>query len=268
MSGVIDVFFASDRAYYSGLFVALESCAANCSSKVRFTVVLNESDPRVERCLEHVKSKPNVVDIRVLQLDDLKEIDNYRGRSHFSKMAFARLLMGDVYADESLKQVLYMDPDIVIHTDVSDLWAMGGRHPLMMSDQNNSGVMLMNLEYWRSNDMDQKCIALWKEKGESFKHPDQDLLIELFNNRGLCGFFEHERWNLGSGYWDGKSSCVIHCIGGRKPWHNDYQYHIVSELFDRYYVNVFGSIKGLRKSSLVSSLSRRLNNFKIKFGLK
>lgn len=137
-----------------------------------------------------------------------------------------------------------------------------------MSDQNNSGVMLIDLDYWRSHQMDQKCIEVWKEKGETFKHPDQDLLIHLFNDRGLCGFFEHERWNLGSGYWDGESSCVIHCIGGRKPWHNDYQYHVVSELFDRYYVNIFGSVKGLRKSSLASSLSRRLNNFKIKFGLK
>lgn len=264
----IDVFFASDRAYYPGLFVALESCVANTEATLRFTLVLNEHDARTEKCLASLRSKPNVSEIRVLKLQGLKGIHHYKGRCHFSKMAFARLLMGEIYPSVDCSWVLYLDPDIIVHNDVSALWELRAEHPLMMSDQHNSGVLLIDLGYWRDQDIDQQCVEVWKKYGDTFNHPDQDLLIKLFCDNSLCGYFKHEDWNLGSGYWDGSSSTLIHCIGGRKPWHSDYQYHLVSELFDRYYVNVFGSVNGLRKNSLTSSLSRRLNNFKIKFGLK
>ncbi len=268
MSDVIDVFFASDRAYYSGLFVALESCVVNCSQPLRFTVVMNEADPRTARCFDKLTARENVLEIRVILLSDLDGIDNYKGRAHFSKMAFARLLMGEIYSSSEAVRVLYLDPDIIVHVDVAELWNLGGDNPLMMSNENNSGVLLMDLDYWRSEGMDQHCIDIWKRDGQEFKHPDQDLLIQEFNEKGLCGHFDYHKWNLGSGHWDGVSACVIHCIGGRKPWHEDYQYAKVTTLFDRYYTDIFGDTRGLRQGALASSFARRWNNFKIKLGLK
>jgi lipopolysaccharide biosynthesis glycosyltransferase len=95
----------------------------------------------------------------------------------------------------------------------------------------NSGVMLLNLEYWRKNEAEEKLLCFAKQKRVVFFH-DQDALNVVFRHQW---FALHPRWNKRPMYrvlypprfsnWKdeylfNKYPLIIHYTGYIKPWHS------------------------------------------------
>lgn len=173
---------------------------------------------------------------------------------HISIATYFRLLLPSILPP-ILKRVLFIDSDIVINGSLLDLWdtPLEGHAMAVVTDRNldmqrerlglahdspyfNAGVMLIDLEQWRSANVLERGMAFAKSNAHILNNWDQDVLNHLFEKRVLL---MHQRWNAMSHLWGldpawleargGLSQeeqeahddpVVIHFAGGgfAKPW--------------------------------------------------
>lgn len=169
---------------------------------------------------------------------------------------YARLALGRLL-DNSIRRVVYLDADTLVLSDVSELWtspldgaafgAVREMHGPVMSHsgglQNwesagvpqdapycNSGVLALDLDVWRDEELESRCFAFLERFGEAVRFPDQDALNATLWNRWL----EFDQAYNVSGFWDDPEYPVaeygdvlgrmrlFHFQGPTKPWHDDY----------------------------------------------
>ena len=136
-----------------------------------------------------------------------------------------------------LNKILYLDSDILVLTDISECWGIDinkfaiaavpsqnkKRSLVLNIDENryfNSGVLLINLKYWRENNLTLKFIDFIKNHSHLIKFWDQDVL-----NR-VCGdsvLFIDEKWNYCGLYSDENDVNILHFVGMHKPWSKHYK---------------------------------------------
>lgn len=102
----------------------------------------------------------------------------------------------------------------------------------------NAGVLVMNLDYWRTNGLDTRMEAYLQQHHDSLKYMDQDLLNGVLHSEKL---WLPERYNfqpkfLLKCYWElysdsfrdtlaqeYRQAVIVHYIGSVKPW--QFYYH-------------------------------------------
>lgn len=150
-----------------------------------------------------------------------------------------------------INKVLYCDCDILIRGNIEELWGtefnnegvaavediLSPISPMLERlgcDPNigyfNSGVMLINLDFWREAKVASKAIEFISNNKDIIRHPDQDALNAVLNNHWKK---LHYRWNFLSSYQNtyydkddllldfNKKSInfpVIVHFSGAKPW--------------------------------------------------
>lgn len=126
----------------------------------------------------------------------------YRQNSYITVAAYYRILLPSVIADD-IAYILYLDCDLLILGDISDLYRIDlsnyacaavkdilpiteeHRFQLNLSydmDYFNSGVMMINLDYWRKNACENALIEFSQRKRHVFFH-DQDALNYVFKGK-------------------------------------------------------------------------------------
>ena len=172
--------------------------------------------------------------------------------SHISISTYLRLFLGSVLPS-SLSKVLYLDCDIIIRSSIAAFWNIDltgyaiGCVEDMWSDRDenysrlgyskdfsyfNAGVLLVNLDYWRQNDLENEFTNYVKHNAEKLLFNDQDVLNEVLHDKKL---FIPFKWNMQDGFfrsrrrirketWDilDKELCnpaILHFTGSKKPWH-------------------------------------------------
>lgn len=145
-------------------------------------------------------------------------------------------------------RVLYLDPDTVAVSSIEPLWqtdlqgmtvgAVAIPNSIRPSQHGmppgslffNSGVLLMDLEAWRTKEYCQKCIEYLREYPERAIDADQDILnLVLFGDWlpldyrwNVINPFFRPSFNLGMSEAERLRVCadaaIIHYNGGAKPW--------------------------------------------------
>ena len=136
---------------------------------------------------------------------------------HFTVAAYYRLAAAE-FLPSSLDRILYLDCDIVVNSDLRELWEMDltglsaaviddmcsglqSNYERLQYDKQlryfNSGVLLINLAYWREH----KIMELFEEYAKQYRErilwPDQDVLnAVLLNNKIHVGI----EWNYQMGF--------------------------------------------------------------------
>jgi lipopolysaccharide biosynthesis glycosyltransferase len=171
--------------------------------------------------------------------------------SYTTRTTFLRLLLPDLLP-ASCERVLYLDPDVLVSRDPSELWSLdlGGMvlaaatemyAPVVSCDNGlgsyrelgldpgtpyfNAGVLVIDTGRWRGQGIGTAAI----EHVRRFRpyHQDQDGL-----NAAVAGRFRelHPSWNV-SRYWDREErrrgvfadlpaeARILHFLGPDKPWH-------------------------------------------------
>ena len=153
----------------------------------------------------------------------------------------------------SADKVLYLDCDIIVRDSLSELFAtdltdlacgvvedqcgddIRLHNPIrMFSKYFNSGVLLMNLDYWRNNHVADKLV-LWIENFDGrLMCPDQDALNVVLEGKVKFldykynyqqGFYGDLMW-LRADKWPAikearENPVVVHYTSGEKPWHKE-----------------------------------------------
>lgn len=175
-----------------------------------------------------------------------------RTGDHVSIAAYYRLIAADILP-KNLDRILYLDCDIIINSDITGLYdhdineyAFGAiideayfnnvKYERLCYDKKyfyiNSGVILFNLDYWRKNNIAEKCLEYISKYPERVKFHDQDTLNAVLHKEMKLlpikynlqtGFLltDYERYykNEMSEILEAtKSPVIIHFTGASKPW--------------------------------------------------
>lgn len=177
-------------------------------------------------------------------------------KSYLSKAAYYRLFVTDIVGD-NVHKILYLDGDIIVTQSLLELWQVdisnyalgavtdmaGGRQEferlgyVANDGYFNSGVLLINLDYWRKHKLKEKFMDLIVKHPEKIVLHDQDVLNIILHDKKLnlpmkynvqngflCKTFKEE---LGNRYEECKEEwlgaitqpVIIHFTDGKKPWH-------------------------------------------------
>lgn len=183
----------------------------------------------------------------------------FRKNRPLSKAAYYRLLLSSVL---DVDKVLYLDCDMVILGDINELYNIDLTNyslaacidPMPFNNEHRmqlnlsvgtktfcSGIMLLNLQYWRQNNSEFLLLSFAKKKREPVYLHDQDVLNYVFQN---TWFVLPPKWNrtpMARGIYDVRykyydyyenynKPMVYHYCSGVKPWEN------VFSLKRKYYV--------------------------------
>lgn len=186
---------------------------------------------------------------------------------YITEVAYFRLL-SSLLLPETIDRVLYLDVDTIILGSLGELWNInidnyaiaavedmaGGEikrynrlhfHPLY--GYFNSGVLLINLKYWRDNQLHQVFFDYIKNYPDRVYYHDQDVMNAILHSVRLSmpykynvqnGFFYRDPEFL---FWDRESELedairnpvVIHFAGSDKPWKKD-SLHPYKSIFLKY----------------------------------
>lgn len=136
----------------------------------------------------------------------------FRKQRPLSKAAYYRLLLGSILP-QNIDKVFYLDCDIIILRDISEVfqielddYALAAaiddfpytpQHRLQLSMEADertfcSGVMMVNLRYWREHDSEMKLLEYAKRYREEVHLHDQDVLNYVFKKKW---FLLPPKWN-------------------------------------------------------------------------
>lgn len=215
---------------------------------------------------------------------------------HVSLAGYNRFFISQIL-DYHIDRVIYFDCDVVICDSLKELWNVDvGNYAIgcveshsVIVDQNkynceqakldfhkdwyfNSGVMLINLSYWRDHNLMECCIECIKLYPElSAKLCDQNILNYVMRN---CKKRISPKFNVQNLYfseaciarnlnWTSaaiKNRIVIHYLSNIKPWHKECD-HPLKEVWLMYLEkSPWHSIKLLNKFNLKKLLLMRCKN--------
>ncbi|GAB7026520.1 glycosyltransferase family 8 protein [Geotalea toluenoxydans] len=251
----INVLTAADKQYARHLGVMLTSLLNSSSVDTIFTITIldggisREDIGRLTRLTEMYRAAITFVAM------DRYRFERYPLSNHIRQAAYYRISVSEIL-DSSVRKVLYLDCDIIINKDLTELWDTDfngcavaaveepkfDRHVDLLLPGGtlyfNSGVMLVNLDRWREERIGDKAHNFIRKHPDVLLLHDQDAL-----NAVLCGKWLplHPKWNLQTDMLDLRSlssysgkavaeavanPAVIHFTTSSKPWHymNEHRY--------------------------------------------
>lgn len=147
---------------------------------------------------------------------------------HLRMKTYFRLAIPDILPNE-IEKVLYLDCDLLAMCDLKGLFEKCvDDHAIAIASSGNSGVMIMNLTYWRNVNLGRELIQYILDFPELCPLADNSAIVNLVLPSHAV-FFSNE-WNMGAVDAD-ESSKIVHFVGKIKPWHYKYPNNIWKRLF-------------------------------------
>lgn len=163
---------------------------------------------------------------------------------HATAANYYRLFLTEILP-KSIDKVLYLDADLLVLDDLNDLWKVNiedyaiaaVHHPnpersnalkIPVSEYFNSGVMLINLDFWRKHDLVNQFFVFIKGHSYLLQYWDQDVLNCLLHRKVL---FLQKKWNTNS---LDRSTSILHFMGKHKPWSIHYDWNKTKKMYFDY----------------------------------
>ena len=196
----MEIVVCTDHNYIMPCGVLLYSlCKNNTENNITFNIVIDNSvTDDDKRKLTQSKGKCNNIEL-VYHTIDGSLFDNFPNLGkdiYVSKATYYRLYLTEILP-QSVNKILYLDCDMIVRKDIAKLWntdiesvavaavfdGMDGKIELynrldypMEKGYFNAGMLLINLKYWRDNNIHQKCLDYIKNNHERIVSHDQDVL--------------------------------------------------------------------------------------------
>lgn len=246
----IPIFFSSDNNYVPFLAVAINSLIENASKDYSYDIIILNSGlsaKNIERIKKFEDEDKNIS----IKFEDVRpKIENITGalslrlRDYYSISIFYRLFIPSLYKEYS--KAIYLDADVVLVDDISKLYneniegfLVGGVPDEVVNNSEvfreysvkaldlepgnyfNSGVLLMNLEEFRKEKIEEKFLHILEKYNFDVIAPDQDYLNFLCKGKVK---YVNRGWdrmpNLDENF-DDSNLHLIHFNMFQKPWNYD-----------------------------------------------
>lgn len=266
---MIEIGLCADEGYAMPCGVCITSIfESNKENKIRVHILTDGfSDESIKRLNRTAERYNQTIEIHKIDASLFKDLPT---RGHFTLMVYARLLFPQVL-DSKIDKLLYLDCDITVVKDIKELWdtditeyACGCVPGMYANDIRvhnrlevydftyvNSGVILMNLNRWREDNIGNRCIEFALNNPEKCPYVDQDAINAVLHNEikllsfrynlppSLSSGKQKERWMIHKKYWPEidnarQNLVIIHYPSRVKPWHKELKFRS-DETTARYY---------------------------------
>jgi lipopolysaccharide biosynthesis glycosyltransferase len=212
---------------------------------------------------------------------------------HVSLATYFRLFIPELL-DSAIEKVLFLDSDIVIRDDITPFWntnVSGYSHAAVENpgfnreykeklgisvdgSYFNAGVMLINLEYWRQENLTERGIDFINRNPDKIDFCDQDVLNYLLQFHWLK---VDSHWNAQEGFFRGYSSdelgitdqkhreikespSIVHFTGSGscKPWHYQCEHPFKGDYYRYLAQTPWRKSKPIGKPSLVHRVKQKV----------
>ena len=209
-------------------------CVNNRNEKLHFHIIVDDSVTKQQKAeLKTVISDDAEISFYLINIEDIRQylivkIENFPIPIYY-RLLVAKILPADI------SKVLYLDADMIVRKDLSELWntrldnvAVAGvpnqsdcgqywKRLEYPKEQGyfNSGVLLINLEYIRKHNLTEDFIDFIKNSPEKLLCPDQDVLNKILKDRKIL---LPVRFNAQDGFYRVSSESIY---GNRKEFETD-----------------------------------------------
>lgn len=244
----IPIFFACDDNYIPFLGVALSSLKENASRDYDYRIIVlneglkKENKTRISR-LEDDHLKIEYFDISPT-INKLREALSLRLRDYYSVAIYYRMFIPTLFPE--LDKAIYLDGDIVVLGDISEFYNtnIDGKLVAAINDRLvldtpefvryvedgvgisakeyfNSGVLVMNLDEFRKQDIESQFLHLLLEYNFDSVCPDQDYLNVLCRHAKVMLPIGWNKMPLPDATFDHATLKLCHYNSFEKPWRHD-----------------------------------------------
>ena len=238
----INVALCADKYIQLGLHVTLYSLLQHAETHVEVYLLHKSYTDKelflIEKTLFPFKAKYTLHPIKF----DSEALNHIAGL-HGNTFCYSRLFLGNIL---NVNRVLYLDSDLLITKDLTNLFytsmegcvvgVAGVRELRYALDKDmllayghdasskyfNSGVMLIDLDRWRKQDIFEKCIEFANANPDSLVSHDQTILNYIFYKNDFLEL--DSNYNIAlypfskSVIKDCKIEGIFHFVGSPKPW--------------------------------------------------
>lgn len=212
------VVYASDDNYAELLGISLISLFEKSLIAEDMSVFVLDSGISLENkkkiCVVAQRYNRNVFFIEAVNIEEILSIDVQTDRGSISQ--FSRLFLGTLLP-ENVHKVLYLDCDTLINNSIYELFEtdMNGKVIMALADafsnkynknvglnddivMFNSGVMLIDLDLWKKNNIEFKMLEFLKNRNGKIQQGDQGVLNAVLAGNVL--------------FFDAKYNCVTYYV--------------------------------------------------------
>ncbi|MDR0727116.1 MAG: glycosyltransferase family 8 protein [Rickettsiales bacterium] len=238
----IRVFYACDDRYAPLAAVSMASVLMNTDSFIEFFIMDCNMSEKMRRKILMMKDKFNHFSVTFIPVNSDEKFGYIQLRNYLTTACFARLLIPD--SMPNLGKVVYLDCDTVLFGDIAKLYNndMQGKAIAAVPDPNvynvpdkrqvqypaallsdthlyfNSGVMLIDCQVWRKNNMLEKLLEAERQTAATRIFNDQDVLNKAFDsNYTPLDICFNVKSNLIT-FCPMEEIVVRHYTGEIKPW--------------------------------------------------
>lgn len=263
----MDIVLTTDANYVMPCGVLLLSlCKSNPESSITVHIICDNSvgDKEKKDLKQTVCFNPNL-SIKYYHIEgDL--FDNYPSlqNAYLSKAAYYRLFLTDILPS-NISKVLYLDCDLLVLNSLKELWQVDLKDVALAAIIDsmecyhvewynrlrykpdklyfNSGVMLINLDYWRTHHALENFMSYLANYRERIVSHDQDILNVIFQDHKILmpikynlqeGFLYRKRqfyfWDHADEFAEAVEKPVILHYTVNKPWQKTCK-HPMKKLF-------------------------------------
>lgn len=239
----IPIVFSCNNNYTLPLCGAISTLKNNADNEDFFFVYIINTKKNLnylnKKLISRMKGKNCIIQYKTIDNEIFKTLPIPACCSHISEEAYYRLLLPELFP--MFSKIIYLDCDILVLSSLYDLFnqlisnnyfagvedvlAKESLQRLNISKYCNSGVLLVNLNKWRVDKVQNKFFDYININKDNLNWPDQDVLNVVLQS-GIK--YLDKTWNAqvgeyeccyASGFNDiGKTAKIIHFIGVMKPW--------------------------------------------------
>ena len=233
--GGIEILCACDARYLPHMATMLCSLLENNRvSRIHllYSFIKRREIDLLKKFVEKYGSVLQCYEMRSADFQDLL-IDKWASAAVYYRLLAPRILPVDI------NKILYLDCDLIVRRSLNDLWKtdLFDQAVAAVSDYDedgpqrlglpegckyfNSGVLLINLDFWRRNNVSGRCLDFIRNNPEKIVYWDQDALNAILVGRWIA--FD-ARWNCQKYFEDDiydPHTAIVHFCGEHrfKPWH-------------------------------------------------
>ena len=207
----------------------------NLSSHFDVHIITNFMEEKLKQKLDTL-SKNYKCSFHLYTINNLDKISKLKVSDHVSNATYYRLIMAEILP-KHIDKILYLDSDVVVISPLEELYnidlenyfiaASGFSGTLVKSKGFNSGVMVVNLEKWRNEQISTKVIDFATQNRNKLPYHDQSALNRVIKQNYLI---IDRKWNFQVDLSPRKiqkpddnialkNARIIHYIGSSKPWY-------------------------------------------------